>query len=375
MSPRLPLASRLLPYFERIDASRIYTNFGPLVEEFERRLETLLGVSAGTLISASSGTAALVGAVLASAGRAAIHRPFALVPAYTFVATAVAAEQCGFQPYLVDVDPDNWTLNPVALLQHPELDRIGVVIPVATYGMAVHQAGWLEFRDRTGIPVVIDGAAELEAATTDSAACLGEIPVVMSFHATKGFACGEGGAVVCSDPDVIFKSMAALNFGFHSSRNSRFPSTNGKMSEYHAAVGLAELDGWTAKCRDFGQVSTHYNAQAATCGLGSRLLTAPKVCSSYVLLHCFSNEESTNVQLRLEYENIEFRFWYGGGLHHHAYFSNAPRGPLDATDRLASRIIGLPMAPDLDPTVIGRIAWSVGEAILDRADQRRRGGG
>src|SRR6185369_7733016 len=104
-------------------ASRTYTNWGPLVEELESRLCRLLQLPPDALVTASSGTAALVGAILASAGRAQPGKPLAAIPAFTFVATAVAVEQCGYQPYLVDVDPDTWLLEATRLQEHTLIDR------------------------------------------------------------------------------------------------------------------------------------------------------------------------------------------------------------------------------------------------------------
>ena len=53
---------------------------------------------------ASSGTAAIVGAALAAAGPATPERPICLMPAYTFIGTVSAIEQCGYEPHFVDVD-------------------------------------------------------------------------------------------------------------------------------------------------------------------------------------------------------------------------------------------------------------------------------
>ena len=128
----------------------------------------------------------------------------------------------------------------------PILTRWAIVIPVAPFGRAVPQAAWLEFRERTGIPVVIDGAATFEAAAGQEG-ILGELPVAMSFHATKAFATGEGGCVASTETGVVEQIGQALNFGFSGSRDSATPSLNGKLSEYHAAVGLAELEEWDAR--------------------------------------------------------------------------------------------------------------------------------
>src|SRR5687768_5876546 len=70
LRPMLPCAERVLPYLKRIDETRLYSNYGPLSRELERRLADTLQLPADGLISASSGTAALVGAILATAGRA-----------------------------------------------------------------------------------------------------------------------------------------------------------------------------------------------------------------------------------------------------------------------------------------------------------------
>jgi dTDP-4-amino-4,6-dideoxygalactose transaminase len=98
LRPRLPDASRLHRYLRRIDAAREYTNWGPLSREFETRLCDNFDVRHGSVITAASGTAALVGAILALTGRARREAPLAILPAFTFVATAAAVEQCGFSP-------------------------------------------------------------------------------------------------------------------------------------------------------------------------------------------------------------------------------------------------------------------------------------
>lgn len=365
MSPKLPTAESLLPYLQRIDVSRIYSNFGPLVHELEVRLGRLLMVPAGGLTLASSGTAALVGAVLASVGRATAGRPLALMPGYTFVATAVAAEQCGFRPFLSDVDPETWMLDPVRLLGDTRLEEVGVVIPVAPYGIAVPQAPWRDFHARTGIPVVIDGAASFEAICADPAMYLGDVPVVMSFHATKSFASGEGGAVVCEDTLLVGRAIQALNFGFYGSRHSRAPSINGKLSEYHAAVGLAELDGWEAKSTAFAQAAALYRRKFAEADLDDRLLVAPDVCSSYVLFRCRNVEESARVQRRLQDDGIEFRLWYGTGLHRHEHFADCRRDDLSVTERIAPCILGLPMAIDLGEAIVDRVLAQLVEALAE----------
>src|SRR5262249_23402697 len=95
------------------------------------------------------------------------------------------------------------------------------------------------------------------------------------------FGTGEGGAVVTTDPDLLIRSIQALNFGFMGARRSDIPGTNGKMSEYHAAIGLAELHGWDEKRVAYARVSDHYRDCASRLGLGARLIIPPLLAWCY----------------------------------------------------------------------------------------------
>ena len=362
MRPKLPSADHVLPYLRRLDSSRIYSNWGPLVTEFEHRLCEHFALPAGSVVTANSGTTALVSAILATAGRATLERRYALMPAYTFVATAAAAEQCGYEPYLVDVDAESWALNAQTLLGHSALERVGVVIPVAPYGRPVPQAPWQAFRAQTGIPVVIDGAACFDGITALPEPFVGKIPVAMSFHATKAFGSGEGGCVVSVDEPSQQKAFArALNFGFYGDRVSRSAGTNGKMSEYHAAVGLAELSGWKDKQALYVDVIERYRRKLGAAGLLGSFRSAPNLSACYALYVCSSASESARMQAFLDQRGIDSRLWYGNGLHHHPSLKHAPRDDLEVTDEVAPKIVGIPMAVDLTDSVIAQVV----DALVD----------
>ena len=362
LRPQLPTADRLLPYLRRIDTTRTYTNWGPLTGELERRLAQQFGVLPGSVISAASGTTALIGAILASAGRATVDRPIALIPALTFVATASAAEQCGYRPHLIDVDMKTWLIDPAAVASRSDLDRVGVVIAVAAFGRPWPQQMWTDFRERTGIPVVIDAAAGFEALLAEPDQLAGRIPISMSFHATKAFATGEGGCVITTDLDLAARVTEALNFGFFDSRDSRVSSTNGKMSEYHAAVGLAELDGWTAKRAALLAVAARYRNRFTGAGLGDRVVTAPQIASCYGLFRCEDDDEMRRVQEFLTRAGIESRTWYGRGLHGQPYFLGSAHDTLPNTDSLA-RLLGLPIATDLPDRAVSQVVDTIQDAV------------
>jgi dTDP-4-amino-4,6-dideoxygalactose transaminase len=351
LRPQLPTARALLPYLERIDASRTYSNWGPLVVELGERLTRKLGAPEG----------ALVGAILATAGRASGDKPLAIIPNYTFTATALAAQMCGYQPVLASCASGSWSFSPEDLASQTDiLKRTALVVPVAPYGRLVPQGPWQEFQSRTGIPVVIDGAACFDL-LVDQPSALGPIPLALSFHATKAFATGEGGCVIANDPAVREKVLRCLNFGFLESRNTAMPATNGKMPEYCAAVGLAELDAWDDKRAAALRTFRTYQRGFAAAGLSGRLWGPPDISCAYTLLECASGDEADAVIAALAWDGIDTRRWYGDGLKAHDAFAGWKLLQLHGDDELDPRVlVGLPFATDLSHRDILRTCYAIG---------------
>jgi dTDP-4-amino-4,6-dideoxygalactose transaminase len=93
--PLLPPAESILPYMRRLDASRIYSNFGPLVREFETRFAQLCSVEDLKLVTAANGTLAIQAALIAQYNRATESRNLCLLPAFTFARNRLCRHRCG----------------------------------------------------------------------------------------------------------------------------------------------------------------------------------------------------------------------------------------------------------------------------------------
>src|SRR5438874_8004763 len=96
MRPKLPAADRLAPYLEKIDAARIYSNYGPLVRSFEDRLAEHFGLARGTITTVANAT---LGLALALAAQSVQPGTLCAIPAWTFVASPHAAMLAGLIPY------------------------------------------------------------------------------------------------------------------------------------------------------------------------------------------------------------------------------------------------------------------------------------
>jgi len=215
--------------------------------------------------------------------------------------------------------------------------------------------------------VVIDAAGAFDIAIEAPHKFNSGLPVALSFHATKSFSTGEGGAVFSSDTLLIQLAAQALNFGFYGDRNCRMASINGKLSEYHAAIGLAELAGWEEKQARLVRTAARYRSLLKGCGLADRFVGAPEVSGMYALFDCHDEAEAGRLCKQLEVSDIGYRRWYGLGLHRETYFEHASGEPLPVTSRLAPRLIGLPMAPDLPESDQLRVVEAVAEAVSTAA--------
>jgi len=368
--PKLPSVEKLIPYLREIDKNRWYSNRGALVQALERRVTAMLGTGCGVVVTAS-GWAALNAAIIAAAGPATSQRPLALMPSYTFAATAAAAESCGYKPYFLDINEENWMISPQTLIEHEALSRAGVVIPVAAYGRGVAQEDWRSFHEATAVPVVIDAAAAFEAIVNDPRALIGAVPAVVSFQATKTLSTGEGGAVIWNDADGLMAVAGAINFGFLGTRESKSASLNGKMSEFHAAVGHASLDAWDETLVAWGTTCAAYSGFAETAGLADQIILPPTIASCYALFRANSKAEADNVTNALAEDGIEHRYWYGHGLHTHQHFATAPRDPLPRTAHIAHRLVALPTAIDLPHKAMERIIAAITKGSCDQKAQER----
>ena len=157
--PDMPLAEELLPWLKRIDATRWYSNFGPLVRELESALIGMFAERSDKslhLTTVSNCTAGLELALLALDLKPGSR---VLVPALTFVATATAVLRAGHLPVIADVDPHTWLLTPAIARAALAREALDAILPVATFSCPHEIEGWNAFIAETGLPVVIDAAA------------------------------------------------------------------------------------------------------------------------------------------------------------------------------------------------------------------------
>jgi len=241
--PELPEPTDWLPYYQPSVEANWFTNFGPVNTQFEARLYELYGCQNETVVTAANATCGLSACLIAER-----ISGYVLCPAFTFQATAGAILGAGCNPFVLDVDTHSGVVTPEILEKGFEKSGASAAIVIAPYGIKTdfkqHEALCREM----GKLLIIDNAAGL-GVPRGMSSFSGEGEVVRevySLHATKPFGIGEGGAIFA--PKTKAPAIrAALNFGLQSHTlmgddQPPYWGINGKLSEVHAAIGMAVAD-------------------------------------------------------------------------------------------------------------------------------------
>lgn len=312
--PLLPPASKLLPYLQKIDANRYYTNAGPLVCEYEEKIGALMGCHAAAI---SSGTAGLIAAFYLQQVRN--------IPAWTFVATANAIRSAGNIPQFFDVNEETWASETTS--------------GTCPFGAPTHRDYY-----------VTDAAAAFDIYATGQSKV--KSTVVISTHATKCFSTAEGGLVLSHDEKFIQHVKEIINNGIALERGVDIFGFNGKLSEYHAAIGLAELDGWKEKRRQWLRLKYEYleafGEMAHTTPLSSLAWVGPNFC--------IRHKNADAVRAKLIDSGYMSRKVWGEGIHKYEAYKDCPRHELPVTEMLAREVVFLPYYLGIEKHHISRMA-------------------
>ena len=211
---------------------RYFINFGELETRLSAELRDRFGGDHAAVTLVANATCGLTAALIAHGVRGSV-----VIPNFTFPATLDAVLSARCTPILCDIDPDSCEMDPEALEQICHSYAVAAVMPVRAYGLVRDFALIIEVARAHGAPVIIDAAAALGGGRIEVSE---DVTEVVSMHATKSLGIGEGGAIFTHESRAE-ATRSAVNFGLKADRRFDF-GMNGKMSEFNAAIGLAQLE-------------------------------------------------------------------------------------------------------------------------------------
>tara|TARA_Y100001001_G_scaffold164845_1_gene199529 strand:+ start:2360 stop:3460 length:1101 start_codon:yes stop_codon:yes gene_type:complete len=239
--PYLPSREELNRYLDGIYERQWLTNNGQLVRELTQRLEDYLGVE--NLLLVTNGTLALqiaYRALSVSDATSGAHSEAIITP-FTFIATASFLKWDGVQPVFADIDPDTWCLNP-ANIEAAISPHTQAIVPVHVFGNACDVEVISAIAEKHKLKVIYDASHAFGVNYKGESLLKHGDAATLSFHATKLFHTGEGGAIIFKRRDDLERAKKMINFGITGPEVIEELGVNAKMNELQAAMGLCVLD-------------------------------------------------------------------------------------------------------------------------------------
>lgn len=223
---------------ECIDSGWI-SHEGPFVEKFETQFSNYIGRKYG--VAVSSGSAALDIAVIAAGIKKGDE---VIMPAFTIISPALSVIRVGAVPVLVDSDPDTYNMD-VDEIESKITPKTKAIIAVHLYGLPIKIKQVLNLAKKYNLKVIED-AAEMHGQTYEGKKCgsFGDISI-FSFYANKIITTGEGGMILCDDPDIAKHCMRLRNLAFENTGPRYIHNEMGfnyRMTNMQAAIGVAQLE-------------------------------------------------------------------------------------------------------------------------------------
>ena len=327
---------------------------GQKVKALEEKFSTLCQTKYA--IATSSGTAALHLALLA-------HNigpgDEVITTSFTFIASVNSIIYVGATPVLVDIDEETFNLDPIKV-EAAITPRTKAIMPVHLYGYPADMNAFVDIAERHNL-ILIEDAAQAVGATYKGRATGSFGTGCFSLYATKNIQSGEGGMITTSDGDLAHRLRLLRQHGMERRYYHELLGYNFRMTNLHAAIGLAQLD----RLEDFNRKRRH-NAQFLSRHIESVIVPNVKPGYEHVWHQYtvrvpdgapFSRDEAVQ---KLTDAGIGTGVFYPVPAHEQDYVKKQ-YGPkrLPITEKLARQVFSLPVHPLLTQNDLEQIVESV----------------
>lgn len=331
------------------------TNNGPLLLELEARLRAYLGVP--YLHFTSNGTIALQLAIRALELRGEI-----ITTPFSYVATtsAILWESC--TPVFVDIEAGAFCLD-ASQIEAAITPRTSAILATHVYGYPCDVVRIEAIARRHGLRVIYDGAHAFGTRVAGRALLSYGDVATCSFHATKLFHTGEGGAVIVNDEALSKKINLLKSFG-HVGDEHFVLGINGKNSELHAALGLCLLPRVAGFIETRTALHGRYRQELA--GLPLRFPECPPdTAYNYAYFPVVFEETAQllHTQALLSAHGIDTRRYFFPSLNELSYLPETSARRCPVSEQVAGRVLCLPFYPELADEQVSRIAGLVRLAL------------
>jgi len=351
----IPVTKSFLPPLEEYTAQvqRAYnngwlTNRGALVLELEDKLTEYLNLDQSRILLMNNGTIPLQIALkcLAKGGEV-ITTPF------SYVATTSAIVWEGCTPVFVDIHPEYLTIDETKI-EAAITEKTTCILATHVFGNPCNVEEIERIAKKHNLKVIYDGAHAFGVNYKGKSIFEYGDVTTCSFHATKLFHTGEGGAIFCKDPALFHQLYFSHNFGHDGPLAFHGLGINGKMSELQAAMGLAVLPHMSEILEERSRVVswyTEYLKLDSLVRINIRKKTNWNTVYYPVLLE--SENQLMEVQKSLQTAEVFPRRYFYPSLTQLPY---VPQSTCEIASDVSSRILCLPLFYGLSENEVKGIA-------------------
>ena len=339
---------------------------GPEVKQFQSDLETYLNVR--HVIPCANGTDALQIAMMALDLRPGDE---VITANFTYVATAEVIKLLGLTAILVEVNPDTFTIDPIAI-ERAITPKTKAIVPVHLYGQCADMEPIMKIAKKHQLFVIEDTAQAIGAdyifsdGSKQKAGTIGTVGCT-SFFPSKNLGCyGDGGALYTNDDKLAQRIRMIANHGQSVQYVHDDIGVNSRLDSIQAAIlrcKLPHLDEY-ASARNFA--ADFYDKAFAA---NTKIKTPVRASNSTHVFHQYTilmdGVDRNELREYLASKNIPSMIYYPHPLHHQKAYADARFKDEDflITLDLCKRVISLPMHTELDVETLTYITTSVLEFV------------
>jgi dTDP-4-amino-4,6-dideoxygalactose transaminase len=346
-APSLATREKFVSLLKEPWESGILTHNGPLVQELERRLSGLLGLP--EIVSVTNGTIGLQLAIKALE----IEGEIITTP-FSWIATCSAIKWQGCTPVFVDVDPKTFNIDP-SQIEAAITPQTRAIMPVHVFSNPCDVDAIDKIAAKHGLKVIYDAAHAFGVNFKNRSLLSYGDASAISFHATKLFNTGEGGACYAPNKQVMERIRRIRFFGHNENKDISHDGLNGKLTEIHAALGLANIELIDTTARHREQIyTTYFDALSNVKQISFQEFDSNSYNYSYMPILFETETQLVQVQKKLEVENIYCRRYFYPSLNTVSAVRAYQACP--QSESLAKRILCLPSHDRLSLEEVEEIA-------------------
>jgi perosamine synthetase len=320
-------------------------------------------------------------AVACSSGTAGLHACFhalglgtgdeVIVPSFSFVASANAILFTGATPVFVEVDPLTFNMDPAAV-EAAITPRTKAIEIVDIFGYPAELTALIDIANRHGLAIVED-ACQAIGGTYDGRqyGTFGH-PTVLAFYANKQMTTAEGGIVLTDDAALAAHLKSLVNQGRSDDGawlvHSRL-GFNYRLSDVHAAIGVAQLERLDDMLADRDRVAACYQANIAEMDGVTPMYEGSQKRSWFVYAPRLDVDIDRNAIIGvLDAQRIAAKP-YLPCIHLQPFYQEVHGyrpGHLPITEAISASTIALPFFPEMTRAQVDRVCAALSQAIADQ---------